>query len=284
MIKPGWLEPFALKWNPFSPDVPLEALLPTAQIEHFCRRIEQTHVRDGGFALVVGDPGLGKSAAMRILADRLEQLPDITVGVIVHPQSNLADFYRELGDLFGVALRPHNRWNGSKALRECWEQHMQRRLTRPIVLIDEAQQMQPAVLSELRLLASTRFDSRALLSVVLAGDGRLKEKLTSAELMPLDSRIRIRLELQAAPRQELAACLQHLIATAGNPKLMTPEVIETLSEHALGNRRTLTQMAEELLFHAADREASRIDQKLFLELTAQPRPVPEREAGSRRRR
>src|SRR6185503_11297096 len=114
MIKPGWLEPFSLKWNPFSPDLPLEALLPTAAIEHFCRRIEQTHVREGGFALVLGEPGLGKSAVMRILADRLEQLPEVSVGVMTHPQSNLADFYRELGDLFAVALRPHNRWNGSK--------------------------------------------------------------------------------------------------------------------------------------------------------------------------
>jgi general secretion pathway protein A len=59
-----------------------------------------------------------KSIALRVLAERLARLPDITVGAINHPQSHLADFYRELGDIFDVPLRPQNRWGGFKALRE----------------------------------------------------------------------------------------------------------------------------------------------------------------------
>ena len=56
--------------------------------------------------MVHGDPGSGKSIVLRVLAERLKKLPDVTVGAINHPQSNLADFYRELGDVFGVPLRP----------------------------------------------------------------------------------------------------------------------------------------------------------------------------------
>lgn len=274
MMKPTWLEPFALKWNPFAPDVPVEALRASAAIEHFCRRIEQTHLREGGFALITGEPGMGKSVTLRILAERLEQLPEVSVGVLLHPQSNLADFYRELGDLFEIALRPHNRWCGFKALRERWLSHMESRLTRPVLLIDEAQQMSPLVLSELRLLSSARFDSRSLSSVVLAGDARLTEKLKTAELLPLDSRVRIRLALEPAPREELVGCLQRLMAAAGNPKLIAPEVVEALAEHALGNRRTLVQMAADLLMAAAERGLTHIDQKLFLELSAEPRAQP----------
>lgn len=55
---------------------------------------------------------------MRLLAERLSRLPDLTVGAIHHLQSNLADFYRELGDIFAVSLRPGNRWGSFKALRE----------------------------------------------------------------------------------------------------------------------------------------------------------------------
>ena len=47
------------------------------------------------------------------------------VGAINHPQSNLADLYRELGDIFAVPLRPHNRWGGFKALRERWVAHLE---------------------------------------------------------------------------------------------------------------------------------------------------------------
>ena len=149
---------YGLKWNPFSQELPTEALRSTRPIEDFLWRIEHQHVREGGFALVHGDPGTGKSVALRLLCERLERLADVSVAVLNHPQSNLADFYRELGELFGVELKPHNRWGGFKSLRERWLTHLEGTRLRPVLLIDEAQEMAPATLSELRLLASTRFD------------------------------------------------------------------------------------------------------------------------------
>jgi len=262
---------YGLKWNPFAVELPLEALFVTPKIELFCARVEQSLVREGGFALITGDPGAGKSVALRLLAERLGRLPDLTVAALTHPQSRLADFYRELGDLFGVALQPHNRWAGFKTLRDRWLAHLEHTRLRPVLLIDEAQEMLPAVLSELRVLASTHFDSRPLLSVVLAGDSRLTELLRREELLPLGSRLRIRLLLEYATRDELAACLGHLLATAGNAKLLTPELAQTLCDHAMGNYRVLTTMAAELLAAAAQRELPRLDEKLYLELFTPPR-------------
>ena len=257
---------YGLKWNPFSPELPIEALHATAKVESFCWRVEQGLIREGGFALITGDPGTGKSVVLRMLAERLGQLRDLTVGAIAHPSGNLADFYREMGDLFGVELRPHNRWGGFKALRERWLAHLEGTLLRPVLLIDEAQEMNPTVLSELRLLSSMQFDSRNLLSVVFAGDGRLNSKLRRDELLPLGSRIRTRLIMEYASRDELADCLNHLLTSAGNARLMTTELTATLCDHAVGNYRVLTGMAGELLATAAQRELTQLDEKLFLEL------------------
>jgi hypothetical protein len=91
------------KWNPFSPEFPTEALVVSPRLDHFGWRLEHL-VREGGFALVTGDPG--KSAALRLIAARLAALRDVVVGVIEHPQSGVSDFYRELGHLFGVSLAP----------------------------------------------------------------------------------------------------------------------------------------------------------------------------------
>jgi type II secretory pathway predicted ATPase ExeA len=113
--------------------------------------------------MIHGEPGTGKSVVMRMLAERLERLTDLTVVSINHPQSNLADFYREMGDIFGLELRPHNRWGGFKTLRERWLSHLQTTRRRLILLIDEAQEMSAGVLNELRLMASARFDSQPLL-------------------------------------------------------------------------------------------------------------------------
>jgi len=112
------LAPFGLRFNPFATELPAEALYASPKIADFFWRIEHVLVREGGFAMITGDPGTGKSVVLRALAERLERQPDLTVGVISHPQSNLGDFYREMGEGFGVPLRPSNRWAGFKVLRE----------------------------------------------------------------------------------------------------------------------------------------------------------------------
>jgi general secretion pathway protein A len=265
---------YSLKFNPFRPGVPVEALHVTPPVHAFLRRVE-TGVADGGFALITGDPGTGKSVVLRLVRELLSSLSDVTVGTIEHPQSRTPDFYRELGDLFGVPLSAHNRWGGFKALRTRWSEHITTTRTRPVLIIDEAQEALTPVLCELRILASKDFDARQLLCVIFAGDSRLPERLRTPELMPLGSRIRRRLTLDYASRDDLSACLEHLLDAAGNTALMTPELKSTLVEHAAGNYRVLMNLGDELLATAADRELPRLDEKLYFELFAQPqRPKP----------
>jgi general secretion pathway protein A len=271
---------YGLKWNPFAPDVPVEALHVSPRTQSFCWRVEQL-AGEGGFALITGAPGTCKSATLRLLVERLGSQRDVKIGVLSRPQAGVVDFYRELGDLFAVALRPNNRWGGSKLLRERWQSHIDASLSRPVLIVDEAQEMVPSVLAELRLLSSTRLDSHILLTVVLAGDGRLAERFRSEELLPLGNRIRVRLTLERATPDELQECLKYALNKAGAPKLMTAELIATLCDHAQGNLRALMNMGSELLSIAAEREARQIDEKLFLETYAQP--VPEKVAGGRRR-
>lgn len=256
---------FALKFNPFASQVPASALLVTPAIESFCWRIEQ-QIGEGGFALVTGEPGTGKSCALRILNQRLENTPDLLVGVLSRPQASLADFYRELGHLFGVALSPHNRWASAKVLREKWLTHLEGSLYRPVLLIDEAQEMNSSVFGELRLLSSTELDSRCILTIVLCGDSRLAERLESVDLLPICSRIRSRLRAEPLTPKALHECLTHLTKAAGNPKLLTPVLMQTLCEHAMGNQRLLMNMANDLLAEAIRRECEQIDEQLFFEV------------------
>lgn len=265
---------WGLKWNPFSPELPGEALLATAPIENYVWRVEQL-VQEGGFALICGESGTGKSVALRIVALRLSKLRDVMVGVLERPQSRLPDFYRELGDIFSVKLTPSNRWGGFRTLRERWKTHLASSRIKPVLLIDEAQEMAPEVLSELRILSSADFDATSLLTVVLSGDGRLLELLRHEDLVPLGTRIRTRLRTEAASREQLLELLGHALSKAGNASLMTPELMDTLVDHSAGNYRLLMTMAAELLAHGMAHEIERLDEKVYLEVfqPQQPRPV-----------
>jgi type II secretory pathway predicted ATPase ExeA len=269
-MNPNLLALYGLKWNPFSQEIPTHALYIPERMAEFCWRVENILIREGGFAMVHGDPGTGKSVLLRHLAGRLERMPELIVGTISHPQSQLGDFYREMGDVFGVPLTPSNRWGGFKALRERWLNHLETARQRPVLIIDEAQEMGHQVLNELRLMSSSRFDSLPLLCLILAGDTRLPERLRREELLPLGSRIRIRYATEYAGRDELLSFLNHLLDEAGNAGLMTPELRNTLCDHAAGNYRILTAMSADLLAAGAQKNLPQLDEKLFLEVYAQP--------------
>jgi type II secretory pathway predicted ATPase ExeA len=256
---------YGLKWNPFSAEAPVEALCRTAKIQSFCHRVESL-VIDGGFAMITGEPGLGKSVALRLLADSLSRVRDLSVAVVSRPQSGMTDFYREIAVLFGFAPAVSNRWGSFKSLREKWLAHIETTLFRPVLLIDEAQEVPSLVLSELRLLSSTSFDSKSILIVILCGDGRLPERFRAPDLAPLGSRIRTRYRAEPASRDELIQVMHARLDAAGNPTIMTDELVETLVDHSAGNCRTLLQSADDLLAEGLAREVKQLDAKLFFDV------------------
>ena len=75
---------YGLKYNPFTPDIPTDGLYTHSKFDEFAWRVEHALIREGGFALISGEPGTGKSVALRLLEARLKQLRDVNVGVIQH--------------------------------------------------------------------------------------------------------------------------------------------------------------------------------------------------------
>ena len=161
---------YGLKWNPFTPEVPIEALYVPPKVENFCWRIEQAHLREGGFAL---DPRRSRHRQKR------RHAPARRAARRAWPTSRSASsIIRRATSPTSIASSaisspsPSASATAGAALRRCapagsitWVPPARR----PVVLVDEAQEMTPMVLSELRLLASARFDSQSLLCVVLIG-------------------------------------------------------------------------------------------------------------------
>ena len=262
-MKKQLLAYYGLKWNPFLLDIPVESLWHTPQIDNFIFNLENM---DGGFALITGEPGLGKSKILQLIAHKFNQFDDVIVGVMERPQSSISDFYREMGSLFGVNLSIFNRYGGFKDLRQRWKNHAKTTLFRPVFLIDEAQEMLTGCLNELRLLTSIDFDSSNLLTTIICGDTRLPERFQARSLISLGSRIRHRLYLEPYTREKLLDYLEHSLNQAGAPGLMSKNLMNTLVEHSAGNHRVLNNMAAELLFAGFKQELSQLGEKLFFEI------------------
>ena len=256
---------YGIKWNPFSTDIPIEGIIADAKVQKFSWRVENL-VMDGGFAMITGPVGSGKSVSMRLIAHNLSKLQDVRVAEISRPQSSVADFYRELGNLFGMDLQVTNRFGSYRSLRDKWMAHIENTLFRPILLIDEAQEMLPAVLSELRLISASSFDSKSIVTVVLSGDERLPEKFRAPDLIPLGSRIKTRLLMESKNREDLARKIGEMTERAGNPALMSEELINTIAGHSMGNYRAAMQMADELLLEGLRRDLPKLDEQLFMDV------------------
>ena len=184
---------WGLKWNPFSPELPSDALLVTAADREL--RLACRTTGPGGRLRAdlgrVGNRQVGGPADRRRTPGGAARRGGRACWNGRSPRR--ADFYRELGDIFSVKLSPSNRWGGFKALRERWRAHLASSRIKPVLLVDEAQEMAAEVLSELRILSSADFDATSLLTVVSGGDGRLLERLRQEDLVPLGTRIRTRL-------------------------------------------------------------------------------------------
>ena len=80
-MNPKFQSLYGLKFNPFRPDVPVEALYATPAVDAFLRRVE-LGIADGGYIMISGDPGTGKSVVLRLLTQRLRALRDVMVASV----------------------------------------------------------------------------------------------------------------------------------------------------------------------------------------------------------
>ncbi len=138
------------------------------------------------------------------------------------------------------------------------------------------------VLSELRLLASARFDSQALLCVVLSGDARLLDKLRATTSSRWDPGSAPGSPPAPLPARNYSLASNTCSRPPETPGLMTKELRHLLCDHAAGNYRILIGMAADLLMTAAQTETTVLDEKLYFQVfNSAAANAPRRAAGAR---
>lgn len=168
---------------------------------------------EGGFVLLTGEVGTGKTTLCRAL---LEQVPEDTdVAFIINPRLSPRELLETLIDELGFEPAP----GGSiKAATDSINRGLLQRNAagrNTIVIIDEAQNLTAEVLEQLRLLTNLETHQRKLLRFILLGQPELRELLASPALRQINQRITARYHLGALPERDTSAYIAHRMRVAG---------------------------------------------------------------------
>lgn len=168
----------------------------------------------GGFVLLTGEVGTGKTTVCRAF---LEQLPEqVDLALILHPALSATELLRAICDEFRIPLEDGDRTVKrlvDKLNRFLLEAHAQGR--RPVLMIDEAQDLSPRVLEQIRLLTNLETPKHKLLQIFLVGQPELREMLLHPGLRQLNQRITARYHLKPFDVRDTAAYVEHRLAVAG---------------------------------------------------------------------
>ena len=211
----------------------------------------------GGFVLLTGEVGTGKTTVSRCL---LQQLPPETeIAYILNPSLTERDLLAAICDEYQL---PYADEASLKQLFDLIRDHLLANLAagkRSVVLVDEAQHLLPGVLEQLRLLTNLETDDKKLLQVVLIGQPELQQMLRQPLLRQLAQRITARYHLLPLSRQDVDAYVRFRLQVAGCVQpIFTPRAIQTLHRLSGGIPRLINLICDRALIAAFARGSHKI--------------------------
>ncbi|HVK53799.1 MAG TPA: AAA family ATPase [Burkholderiales bacterium] len=202
---------------------------------------------DGGFVLLTGDVGAGKTTVCRCL---LEQLPqNCDVAFIYNPKLTVQELLATICEEFGIHHQGAERSN--KRLVDhinAYLLHGHANGRKALLIIDEAQNLSPEVLEQLRLLTNLETNERKLLQIILLGQPELQEILAGRELRQMAQRIVARYHLSPLSKAEVAAYVSHRLTVAGSGRqLFPPGILRRIYRLTNGVPRVINLLCDRAL-------------------------------------
>ncbi|MEH6460827.1 AAA family ATPase [Chitinimonas sp. JJ19] len=236
---------------------------------------------DGGFVVLSGEVGAGKTTVCRCL---LEQIPaSCDLAYVFNPKLTAEELLATLCSEFGIV--PPAPDHSIKALVDALNGfllagHAQGR--HAVVIIDEAQNLSAEVLEQMRLLTNLETNERKLLQIILVGQPELDEMLARPALRQLAQRVVARYHLAALSRAEVAAYVRHRLQVAGcNRPLFADSLMTTLYRLSGGVPRLVNLLCDRALLGAYTEGKQTVSRRILVRAASEVLPLAHKRAGPR---
>jgi len=214
---------------------------------------------NGGFVLLTGEVGTGKTTVCRCL---LEQIPENSaIAFIFNPKLTAIELLEAICDEFGIDYP-----KGTISVKAFVDlinsflleaDSMNRKA---VLIIDEAQNLSFDVLEQLRLLTNLETSHHKLLQIILLGQPELRDKLSQPELLQLSQRIVARYHLGPLSKKDTGAYVKHRLAIAGMSKPLFPNnLLERLYRYSGGVPRIINVLCDRALLGAYAQNKNRVN-------------------------
>jgi general secretion pathway protein A len=228
-------------------------------------------VTGGGFVMLTGEVGTGKTTIIRCL---LEQMPSNTdIAIVMNPMSNVPELLSIICDELGAAYNKNAAYGAAslsiKELTDALHQFLLRNHTQgrnTILLIDEAQLLSIEALEQIRLLTNLETKTQKLLHIILVGQPELKTLLAKPQLRQLSQRITARFHLAPLSLVETHAYIRHRLKMAGLADGRNPipySVVKPIHIFSGGIPRLINVICERCLIGAFAQSAQQVDNAIF---------------------
>lgn len=282
---------FGFRENPFNVNPDPRYLFLTKHAEEALACLRYGIENRRGFILLTGEVGTGKTTLINKLLDHLNQ-QRVSTAFVFNPRLSVAQFLDFMMADFGISCEtatPNTSKSQILLKLNHWLLERYRRGETAVLIVDEAQNLSPQVLEEIRLLTNLETSTEKLLQIVLSGQPELEAKLNKPELRQLRQRITLRSRTHPLTRQETEGYVLQRLRIAGvqdAPAIFSPEAIEQLHFYSQGIPRIVNLLCEHALIGAFVDQAKPVTSSMIDEVArefeldrVEPIPPPSKTRG-----
>lgn len=196
-----------------------------------------------GFIELTGEVGCGKTTTLRAVLSRLPH--DVETALVLNPCVTGDQLHRAILKDFGLTIRGEDRLDYVEQLNEFLLMQAERGHN-VVIVIDEAQDLEPEVMEQVRLLSNLETDEHKLMQIVLAGQPELRERLAQHDLRQLRQRILIRCHLSPLSEDEVGDYIGHRlqVAGAGEDVWFDPDAVAKIYSYSNGIPRLINAVCD----------------------------------------